>query len=511
MKCILAQFQQESNSFSPIPGDMEKFKGNCLIGANALLPAFENTATELGGFIHTLRGAGADIVPAVAAGCVSCGPVTDEVCSFVLSEIFAAVEKAGGADCLLLCLHGAMLLQSHPDGTGHFLQALRERLGSGVLIAATLDSHANLTQRMLDNADILAGYKTYPHIDLFETGCRAAKLALQTLSGKCRPVMRMRKLPMILNAEAAQTGEFPMKAVMEAAAGIEGRPGVLSASVFQVQSWLNVEDTGCACLVMTDSDAAAAQSLADSLAHVYWGLRHDFRLELMPLDQAVKNAMAEPPGRPVIFADSADGTGSGSPGDSPAILRELLLQKFSQKACLTIVDAPAVQAAIDVGIGNEGSFFVGGSIDRARHMPVQVTGRVKTLSDGSFVLKGPQSTGNWCHMGRTAVVQAGEIYIVLMERSANNWDPSLYRSLGLEPMDARVVVVKSPAAFRAAYAGMYEKAYLIDAPGASSANFANLPFDRIKRPMHPFDNTDALCPIPGKDEPSHGENLAGTI
>lgn len=496
MRFVLAQLQQESNSFSPISATLERFKNHCFYEGQDMIKAFEGTNTEMGGFIQTLSEQGADMISAVAAGCVSCGPVADEVCDLVVDAVAEVVLSAGRVDGVLVCLHGAMLLKNHDDGTGYFLSQLRERLGNDVLIAGSLDFHGNITQLMLDNADILLGYKTYPHIDLSKTGQRVATLAIETLLGLKKPVMRMRKLPMILNGEASCTNAAPMCHVMARAAEAESQPGVLDVSVFQVQSWMNVSDVGCAILVTTDGDESAAEALSRDMAAYYWGLRKQFVFDLTPVESAIAFAMAHTGREPVIFADSADGTGSGSPGDSPQILKALLAYKFPHRAYLTIVDKPAVKAAMAAGIGQTIRLNVGGTIDKARHSPLEIEGYVKLLHDGSFILKGPQSTGQVCRMGRTAVIQVRETYIVLMENSANNWDPSLYRALGLEPLDTRVVVVKSPAAFRAAYKDISTTALWIDVPGASSANLHSLLFDKIKRPMFPFDDFE----LDGDDE-----------
>ncbi|HHU78894.1 MAG TPA: M81 family metallopeptidase [Clostridiales bacterium] len=490
MRFLLAQFQQESNSFSPVSGTMSMFENNCLMTGEEILPYFAGTRTEMGGFIKALREINAEIIPSVAASSVSCGPVNDQVCEYVLSRIAEDIDRAGSVDCLLLCLHGAMLLESQWDGTGWFLERLRQGLKPGTLIACTLDFHANLTEKTLRNSDILVGYKTYPHIDLVETGYKAARIAVRTLRGECKPVMKMHKLPMILNSEASQTDSYPMNVMIKHANEVEEREDVISASVFQVQPWLNVKDTGCSCLVITDDSEDKAEDYSSELAGHFWELRHEFRFELTPVSYAIQKAIENKNSFPVIFADSADGTGSGSPGDSTAILSELLAGNRMLKTYLSVVDPETVVAAIETGIGNTGSFLIGGKIDRIHGKPVWVTGKVKTLSDGVFVLKGPQSTGKICDMGRTAVIQAGEIYIVVMENSVNNWDPALYRSLGLEPMDARIVVVKSPAAFRAAYADISQEACIVDTPGASSANLSSLPFDKVTRPMYPFDDFD---------------------
>jgi microcystin degradation protein MlrC len=74
-----------------------------------------------------------------------------------------------------------------------------------------------------------------------------------------------------------------------------------------------------------------------------------------------------------------------------------------------------------------------------------------------------------------------------MERPVTQWDPELYRSLGEEPTDARIVQVKSPTAFRAAYEGIADEIIIIQSPGVSSPDLSSLPWRRLPRPIYPLD------------------------
>jgi microcystin degradation protein MlrC len=192
----------------------------------------------------------------------------------------------------------------------------------------------------------------------------------------------------------------------------------------------------------------------------------------------------------VVLCDSADATSSGSTGDSTAILAALLrAAPLHAAAYVNVVDPNAVRRAIQAGIGATVTLQVGGLLAPRSFTPVTLTGYVKTISDGEFTFKGPGMRGVPHHMGRTVVLVCGGIHLVVMERGVSQWDPQLYRSVGLDPADARMVQVKSPMAFRAAYEGLYDEVIVVAAPGAASPDLASLPWQRLRRPIYPLDRT----------------------
>jgi microcystin degradation protein MlrC len=188
------------------------------------------------------------------------------------------------------------------------------------------------------------------------------------------------------------------------------------------------------------------------------------------------------------LADSADSTGSGSPGDSTAILAALLNTALRGPALLTVVDAEAVAAAHNAGLGAQLSMPIGGKIDHIFNKPVEVDAKIlRLVTDGRFQLSGPAFTGLAINMGRAAVLAAGQVNILVTERRVWTTDPALYRAVGLEPAEAQVVVVKSPNLFRASYEPIASRIILVDGPGTSTSNYRRLPFRRIPRPLHPLD------------------------
>jgi microcystin degradation protein MlrC len=487
MRLAIGGIVQESNSFSPVAGSWLHFPPGQLLRGEELIAGRRGTRTEVGGAIEVARRRGIELAPLLfAMTTAAAGPMHGPVFRALLDELLERLRAAGPVDGALLVLHGAMAAEGAEDATGEILRAARALLGPGRPLVATLDLHANVTHTMAREATALVGYRTAPHIDLYETGVRAMELLASAVAGEVRPVTVLRRLPMILPAENGRTTEGPYAEVMEAAIAGARQPRVLDASVFSVQPWLDVEDVGCSVVVVGDDDPAPAEALADALGAQFWRSRHRFEVELAPTAATLREALASGRG-PWLLADSADAPSSGAPGDSTAVLKELLAQRPARLCLHNIVDAAAVQAMARAGIGATVRLAVGASSGASFYAPLTVEGQVRLLADGAFVNKGLGFQGVMFYRGLTGVLQIGALALVVMERPVIQWDPELYRSVGLEPRDAQVVVVKSPAAFRAAYGPLAAEIRVLDAPGVCSPMLRALPWKRCRRPIFPLD------------------------
>ncbi|MHB0856083.1 MAG: M81 family metallopeptidase [Anaerolineae bacterium] len=488
MRIALGVFQHEANSFCTFLADLASFAHYQLARGPQLMEDAQGTATEAAGALGVLTTrSDVEIAPLLAAKANSSGPLTESTYRTLRAEMLERLAAALPVDGVLLVLHGAMVADHEPDATGELLASVREMIGPQAILVGTLDLHANVTQRMAHMANALVGYHTAPHVDLLETGVSAARLLLGALDGHIHPTMAVQRLPLIVPAENARHNAGPLSEVIQMALDLERDGQALHASVFPVQPWLDIEDSGCATLVVTDGDPSGAQRQAMRLAEALWLRRQEFVPDLMPPDEAVRRALAGGD-RTVVFCDSADAPTSGATGDSTVILRALLqAEPFSPMALLNIVDTQAVAHAIQAGVGNEVTTSVGGRLAPNYFEPITFTGVVKTISDGAFRFKGPGMRGVTHRMGKTVVLQRTNLFLVVMERGVSQWDPQLYRSLGLEPADARIVQVKSPAAFRAAYADIMDEVAIIASPGASSPDLPRLPWKRIAHPIFPLD------------------------
>jgi microcystin degradation protein MlrC len=489
MRIAVGQFMEESNNFVLQRADLEHFQAGQLLHGEEVLARLAGTRVEVGGFLDVLRAEGAEVVPTVAANAVSSGPLTRAAYDAIAGQLLRRLAEAGPVDGVLLALHGAMVVEDDPDGEGALLAAVRARVGPRVPVVATLDLHGTVTARMVRAADALIGYDTYPHVDLYESGVKAARLVLQAARGQVRPVTLFARAPMLVPAEGMGTADQPMVSLLAEAKRLEARPGILSVSLLPVQPWLDIPGTGFSVLAVVDGPARSAEvePAVRQLAWRAWESRRQFRADLLDVDEAVRRALALPAG-PAVLSESADSTGSGSPGDGVAVLSRLLALPVRERCLATVVDPAAVARALEAGVGQDVTVPVGGARDARYSTPVTLAGRVRTLSDGRFTFSDRKSRGAEGQMGRAAVIEAGRVAVLVTERPAFTFDPALYRAVGLEPADARIVVVKSPLQFRDGYAAMARALWVVDTPGPSTARLDRLAWHRVSRPLFPFDD-----------------------
>lgn len=488
MRIALGAFSHEANTFSPRPTTWADFEAQRLWRGEALLEGLEGLATEEAGAMSVFeRQAGCHVLPLLSAKALSGGPILGEVFRVILDELLDRLRAVLPVDGVLLVLHGAMMAEGEPDATGEVLRAVRELVGPKVPVVGTLDLHANVTARMVQQATALIGYHTAPHVDAYETGQSAACILLNAVQGKVVPTTALERLPLIVPAENARHTDGPLAEVINMALALEREGKILHGGIYAVQPWMDTEDLGCSVVVITDGDVAGARAYAQNLARAFWERRQAFVPELVPPDEAVRRALAREKGM-VVLCDSADSPTSGSTGDSTVLLQAILrAAPFEPLASLNVVDPQAVQEAIAAGVGAEVEVEVGGKLAPAFWEPVRFKGYVRLISDGVFRHKGPGMRGVTQRMGKTAVLVQGGIHLVVMERAVSQWDPQLYRSLGEEPSDARIVQVKSPAAFRAAYGPLADEILIIDSPGISTPKLSSLPWKRLRRPIYPLD------------------------
>ncbi|MBI1354673.1 MAG: hypothetical protein GC160_10025 [Acidobacteria bacterium] len=484
MPVAVASIMQESNTFSPVPTRYDDFAP--VFGA-AALEKHRGKLTEMGGFLAALERQGVAVRPVMAAWAITAGRMLREDFDRLAGEFADRLAKGAKPEALLLSLHGAQTAEGVDDAEGHLLGIAREVLGPRVPIVITLDLHANVTQRMAEIADGIFGYRTYPHVDMFEMGGRAADWALRIIAGQVSPVVALRKLPLIAPAENMQTTSGPMLALQQHARRLERRRRIEAVSVFGVQPWMDIEEMGCSVTVTADGDAAAAERAAAELGREFWERRREFDVQLVPPKQAIERAL-QVEGGPVVLSESSDSTGSGSPGDSTGLLKELLAARLAEPACIFLVDPKAVAAAMEAGVGATVKLRIGGGFDRLNSKPVAVKARVRMLSEGRWTPRARgYNPGIEQSMGRAAVLDVGAVHILVGERSTMTVDPELFRSHGLDPLYMKIVAVKSPNGFRAAYESFAKEMLVVDTPGVSTANLVSLPFQRVPRPIDPLD------------------------
>src|SRR5262245_56443436 len=378
----------ETNTFSNVPTDRTQFEARDLHYGGAIVETYRGTGTCLGGMIAAAERLGAVLVPAIAAAASPAGLVTRDIYQHVKDRVLADLGASGRLDGVLLDLHGAMVPEGLDDGEGDLIAAVRQAVGPSIPIAVTLDFHANLTRAMVEGADLLHGYKTYPHVDMAERGAEAAERLADVIAGRLRPTAAFRKPPLLPPLGSQGTARGPMRRLYDMAGLMEKDPRVVSVSIFAGFPYSDIPDAGLGVYVVTNDDPSRAEDLAETLARAAWEHRGEFLHTALPVPEAVARALAAE-GRPIVLADMADNTGGGAAGDGTEILRELIRRRARSAVVACLWDPAAVAQCSAAGVGSRITLPIGGKVDDRHGAPLTVSGIVRTLSDGRFIHKGP--------------------------------------------------------------------------------------------------------------------------
>ena len=499
MRIAIGQLWQETNTFSPVHTTRQDFEDFGIVrGADLVAQMAE--INELGGFIQSLRSwpENPEIVGLVRLPAWPGGMATRETFQWLHDELLGALRSQSPVDAVLLALHGAMTAEGVPDVEGAILEAVRQHIGPKVPLVATLDLHCNITTQMVENADALLPYHTVPHIDVFETGQRGARVLRRILVDGARPITAFQKIPMVVPADRANTQDeisfsFHLRKRIER---LEKQPKILAAGVATVQPWLDIPELGGAVVVVADGDGEAAKKECAALAAEVWQHRRDYLCDLVPIEEAVREAFRFQTEGLVVLSDGADATNCGSPGDGTQFLRELVKYDWPRPALMTLVSPEAAAEAQQLGVGAERTGPLGGLRDRRYSQPMTLTTDVVRVFSARFVLSGHIGKNMPIDMGLSAVLRRGNVHVVVTSRPGPHFAPQLFETAGLAPFDASVLVAKSPCGFRAAYQERAKKIIAVKSQGCAPPDFWRYEYRNIPRPLWPWDEIDSWTPAP---------------
>ena len=483
-RVLLAGLKHEVNSFSSGTTDLDTFRRNVLLEGEDVLGPSRGSGQEIDGVQAVARAEGVELVPVIDAYGGAAPPVADAAYEYIRDRVLAAARREQGRlDGVMLCLHGAMATESLEDPEGELVAAIRAVVGPRVPIAVSYDMHCHFTATKAAAPDIVVGFHTHPHVDFYDTGLRAMRLLVKAMRGESKPVVAYRKLRMMASAERHNTSQPPGSEIIGRCLEMEREPGILAATYLPSQPWMDLRELGWATVVVADGDRALAQARADELAEMCWQRRQQYLVRKTPIREAVEKSLAGE-GRPWVLADSSDSVSGGGHGDGNALLRELVAMGYADTALLTLTDPEAAAACFAAGVGGEVTLPLGGKLNPRFFQPVTASGRVKTLTDGKYSRDLPPSPKN---AGPTAVLQVGGIHVVVTTFPVQTIDTSAYHMAGLEPRQFKIVQVKSPGGFRAVYGPFAAGIFELDAPGPCDSELPRLPFQKITRPLWPFD------------------------
>ena len=498
-RVVVAMMEHETNTFSPVPTPIERFGrgGFGVPRGQEVYERFAGTGTGLGAFLDVADAAGMEIVSPIAANAAPSGKVESAAYQEMTDAICDAV--AAGCDACFLDLHGAMVAETTSDGEGTLLKRIRT-IAPELPIAISLDLHANMTSAIVENCTVLVGYKTYPHLDMYDAGQHAGQLLVRTLAGEIDPVMVWGNRPILAQTLRMGHEDEPMGPLLEMARRHESQ-GLLAASVFGGFPLADIWHAGLSVVTIADGDRSRAEEARDELLDAAWAERDEFVFDSRPLAETIAEAKAleqDPSGLPIILLDHADNAASGGTQDTVAVLAEVLEQGLDDVAMFGICDPAAVEQMTEAGVGSTVTLSLGGKFDMPAigrsGEPLPVTGVVRAVTDGRFTVTVPMGRGTTTDMGPTAVLEIGSVQVVVCSRNVEPWDPGCFRSVGIEPTDKRYLILKSRIHYRAGFADLSSRDIPCNGVGVTSSDNSLFTFENVRRPIYPLDENTPATP-----------------
>jgi microcystin degradation protein MlrC len=476
-------FLHETNTFAPTKATYDDFVHgggwpSMARGAD-VLKVMRKINVGLAGFVEAAEVNGWELVPTVAAAASPSAHVTKDAFERIVKEMVDGIAAAGPIDAVYLDLHGAMVTEHYDDGEGEILARVRRLIGKDLPLVASLDLHANVSPEMIAHADALIAYRTYPHVDMADTGRACARhLALLLKTGQ-RFAKAFRQVPFLIPISWQCTNDQPTKSIYQKLAGLESDavPTLSFAPGFPAADF---RDCGPSVFAygrtQADADAAAHRIVALVESH-----EDDFDGRIYSPDEGVRLAMelAQSASKPIIIADTQDNPGAGGDSDTTGMLRALVRNRASA-ATGVIYDPQSAKQAHAAGVGATVTLDLGGKSGIPGDAPYREAFVVEKLSDGKFVAPGPYYGGRDMDMGPSACLRIGDVRVVVGSYKAQLADQSMYRYVGIEPTAQKILVNKSSVHFRADFEPIAAKLLICAAPGAMPADTASLPWKHLR-------------------------------
>jgi microcystin degradation protein MlrC len=497
-------FLHETNTFAPTKAGYADFVHGggwpAMTQRADLLKTMRNINVGLAGFVEAAEAQGWELVPTIFAAASPSAHVTEDAYERIAGVMVDGIRNAGPLDAVYLDLHGAMVTEHLDDGEGEILARVRGVIGNELPLVVSLDLHANVTPEMVERADALIAYRTYPHIDMADTGRAAARHLAQLLKTKKRLAKAFRQLPFLIPISWQCSNDQPARGIYRKLAAMQNDavptlsfcPGFPAADFFHCGP--SVFAYG-----VTQADADRA---ADKLAALIESHENDFDGRIYSPDEGVRLAMelAKTASKPVIIADTQDNPGAGGDSDTTGMLRALVRNRATRAAIGAIYDPASARAAHAAGVGATVTLALGGKSGITGDAPYEETFVVEKLSDGQFVAPGPYYGGRAMDMGPSAALRIGGVRVVVSSHKAQLADQSMFRYVGIEPTTQAILVNKSSVHFRADFETIAATLLICAAPGAMPADSSALPWTKLRPGIRLKPNGAAFVP-PVKSRP----------
>lgn len=484
MKIAIGQMSHETNTFSKVPTTEELFRKWEWEEGEKIIEIHKDVKDYLGGMIERANQLNIEILPTFSAAALPSGVITKETYETIKYYFKQQLDLLSDVDAICLALHGAGVVEGIEDLEGDFLQFIRECAGNDIPIIATLDLHGNITEKMVEYADVLLGDNFYPHIDSYERGIEAINFAYRILNEEIKPTMFLHRLPIMI--PTSTSNHSPVKDINQLCWEIEKQPSVLDCTFFHGFPYTDIQYVGASVLCITDRNIELAQTLSMSVATAILEKKDQFYPHMPSPKEGIAKAR-DMIKFPVVINETSDNPGAGTPCDGTRLLKEMLEAKLD-KACIGMIyDPEVVQLAHRLGPGSTIEVFIGGKTDCLHGDPVFIKGYVKTLTDGIYIQSSPMWKGRVVNLGKTARLQVDGLDIVIGSKRSQVFDEQIFLLHGIDVNKYKIIGLKSSQHFRAAYELIASKIITVDSPGLSTLNLGTFEYQNVSRPIFPLD------------------------
>ena len=488
---LTAEISHETNSFSLHKTGKQAFMARYALMGEAAINERGDKNTELAGFLATGRAHGWQVKHVLSAAAGPSGKIRRKAFDWLCEPIISAV-KQHHFDGLLLGLHGAMGLDFCEDGEGELLRRIRSVAGTQMPIAITLDPHANVSKQMCVLADIIVSFKTYPHIDMRDTGRHAGEILHRTMAGEIKPRTIRVSRPMLEEVNGGRTDIGPMIERIATARTYEEQADVFAVSINAGFASADVVEIGPTVLVTGQGDFTAHSAFAETIADDIWNRRFEVLNDYLSVAEAASIAATYRPDKgPLIIADYADNPGAGGYGDSTELL-SVMLEAGVKNACFgPMVDGGVVKKLHSSVVGERIKITLGGKTDPLYGGgPLTLEGELVSISDGHFTGDGPMIHGLHGSFGPSAVLRVGDIEILVVSIARQILDLQQFIAFGIDPQRKSVVALKSMQHFRAAFEPIAGDVIVCDSGALCTPRYDRLPYRNVPRPIFPLDQSE---------------------
>jgi microcystin degradation protein MlrC len=480
MRIFSATIATETNTFSPLPTSLRAFQEQVFFRPGEHPDDAPRMCTAPL-FVARKRAKrnGFTLIEGSCFAASPAGTVNRRDYEFMRDEVLEQIRAAMPLDAVVLGLHGAMVAHGYDDVEGDILERTREIVGDKCVIGVELDPHCHLTLKRLRNANLIVLYKEFPHTDVVDRAEDLLTLVLRTVRGEIKPVMSV--------YDCRQIGSYPtqfplMRAFVDKLYALEGKDGILSVSVAHCFPYADVPELSGRILVIADGDKAKADALATKLGEEFVSMRGKTMPEFFTVEEGVRVAMEAPEG-PIVIAEPSDNAGGGAPSDNTTILRELIARGAQSAAVGPIWDPVAVALCFDAGEGARFPLRFGGKIGPASGIPIDAIVEVTKLATNCWQDFGPSRVP----LGDCAAVKVNGVEAVLITKRTQAFGLDLFRNVGIEPTQRKILVCKSTNHFAAAFGPIAKRVIYVDSDAPLSRDYRKIPFTKVQRPIWPLD------------------------